>query len=82
MNARLATARSLEGHTEMRVLMGANSAVGSELNPRGAELDVWEVVQHIGIGSAVRPCNWKVGETIICANAMANKHSTIGAQND
>ena len=82
MNTRFLTARGLEGHAEVPVVRGAESAVGAKLNPRGAELDVGEVVQGRRVGGAVGPCDWYVGETPVAANAMAAVNGAVRAQND
>ena len=72
----------LEGHAEVAVVGGAESAVGAKLNPRGAELDVGELFQRKRFGSAVSPGDRFVGETPVTALAIAAVNGAIRAKNN
>ena len=88
MNTRLVTAWGLEGHAEVPVVGGAESAVVAKLNIRGAEQNAVLVKQIMlacqghRIGGAVGPSDCLVGETPVTALAIAAVYGAIRAQND
>ena len=82
MNTGCAAAWDFERHTQVAVVGGSESAVGAKLNPRRAELDIGEVFQRHGFGSAVGPGDWFVGETPVTALAIAAVNGAVGSQNN
>ena len=82
MNTGCAAAWDFERHTEVAVVGSSESAVGAKLNPRRAELDVGELFQRKGFGSAVSPGDRFVGETPVTALAIAAVNGAIRAQNN